>query len=76
MEEGPMADETQPETTPETEAAEAAEAATAPEAEQPAAEIEMVFCAVSKQQVPASETIELERKKGEMLRIHARYKKF
>lgn len=37
---------------------------------------EMVMCAVSKQQVPLDETIEIERKKGEKLRIHSRYKKF
>ncbi len=37
---------------------------------------EMVICAVSKQEVPLDETIELERKKGEKLRIHSRFKKF
>ncbi len=37
---------------------------------------EMVFCAVSKQMVPIEETVEVERKKGEVLRIHERFKKF
>ena len=41
-----------------------------------AKETELVMCAVSKQNVPLDETIEIERKKGEMLRIHARFKKF
>ncbi|RMG10706.1 MAG: hypothetical protein D6729_19175 [Deltaproteobacteria bacterium] len=37
---------------------------------------EQVFCAVSKQMVPKEETIEIERKPGEVLRIHRRYKKY
>lgn len=37
---------------------------------------EMVFCAVSKQMVPIEETVEVERKKGETLRIHKRFKKY
>ncbi len=53
---------------------EAAPAAPAEKAEEP--EVEMVQCMISKQRVPLSETIELERKKGEVLRIHQRYKKF
>ena len=43
---------------------------------EPAKDVETVLCMISKQQVPLSETIELERKKGEVLRIHQRYKKF
>ncbi|MDF1563732.1 MAG: hypothetical protein P1V51_11860 [Deltaproteobacteria bacterium] len=39
-------------------------------------DVEMTMCMVSKQMVPLEETIELERKKGEVLRIHSRYKKF
>jgi len=39
-------------------------------------EREMVMCMVSKQKVPLDETVEIERKKGELLRVHARYKRF
>ena len=45
-------------------------------AEEKAKVTEMVMCAVSKQQVPLDETVEIERKRGEKLRIHARFKKF
>lgn len=55
-------------------AAEATEAAAPEEAEKTSGE--MVFCAVSKQMVPIEETVEVERKKGEVLRIHKRFKKF
>lgn len=52
------------------------EAAAASDAGQAQASGEMVFCAVSKQMVPKEETIEIERKPGEVLRIHRRYKKY
>ncbi len=47
-----------------------------PEESAKEAPAEMVVCAVSKKEVPLEETVEIERKKGEMLRIHSRYKKF
>lgn len=44
--------------------------------EAPATDTRTIFCAVSKQMVPFDETIEVERKPGEMLRIHKKYKKY
>ena len=62
-----------PEITPTPEAAAQAVEAQEPE---PRKDVEMVLCMVSKEMVPLEETIELERKKGEVLRLHQRYKKF
>ena len=84
-----MASETLGTETPETtetpekpEAAETAQVEAAGQAEgegadeAPESDVEKVLCMVSKQMVPIDETIELERKKGEVLRIHSKYKRF
>lgn len=49
---------------------------TATEKKETKTAVETVMCSVSKEQVPLDETIELERKKGETLRVHSRFKKF
>lgn len=60
----------------ETETTSMAEAEATPETPPETTGGEKVFCAVSKEMVPIEETVEVERKKGEVLRIHQRFKKF
>jgi hypothetical protein len=71
-----MGDETMTSDVEATKVEDASPAGAETEAQAPASEVEKVLCMVSKQMVPIDETIELERKKGEVLRIHRKYKRF